>query len=124
MRQTSKILLFILTTVGFIYGLKLSYDTWMQISPCPSLGVIPACYLVTIGYLLMILSLISTSKITFYLGWFTVFLLAFVGSALETTFHNVCPRLENGLPMCYISLSITLLLLLFYRFHLRSSNGN
>ena len=123
MKKLSKAILFALTIVGFVYGFKLSYHTWTKISPCPSLGIVPACYLVTIGYFLMSLSLVS-SKVNFYIGWVLVFVLALVGSTLEVFVHNICPSLGNGFPMCYISLSISILLLLFYRLSLKSKNGS
>ena len=43
---------------GFMGGLLISYDNLMTDKSCPSLGFIPACYVVAIGYALMLIATI------------------------------------------------------------------
>ena len=97
---------------------------------CPKLGVIPACYLVFLSFLIPLLVHISqgftlsetlTKKrnIIYYL--FTGFALALatyasIGQAIGKI---QCPKTDYGLPMCYISFAIFLSLVLLKRFENR-----
>jgi len=72
--------------------------------------VIPACYLVTIGYALMALSCLLRKSGLFRVGWIPVALLAAVGSLAEVFGNEVCPRSESGTPLCYYSLAFALLI--------------
>jgi len=54
------ILLWVLLAVGFIGGLKISYAN-LTGTPCPYLGFIPICYVVTAAYLLMIVAVLVKS---------------------------------------------------------------
>ncbi|WP_409439852.1 hypothetical protein [Psychromonas sp. GE-S-Ul-11] len=105
-------------SVGLYSGVSVSYLTVTGIALCPSVINIPACYIVSIGYFLMLIATlferIKYSKWLFIIGWIPVVLLAVVGSLLEFFQGGVCPRSEMGTPLCYISLSFGVFVALLY----------
>jgi len=115
-----KVILLGLLGVGLYGALSVSYVTITGTSPCPSIGGIPACYVVLFGYSMMLLATLLhkhlKSKMIFLIGWLPVFLLAFVGSMLEISNGNTCPKNESGLPLCYVSLTLAIAVALLYFF--------
>ena len=119
------IALWILLAVGFIGGLKISYENFTG-SPCPYLGFIPICYVVTAAYGLMIVAVMIKSyaikHYAFCVGWGIAFVVALTGSVAEFTGGGgVCPTSGGGLrgeggsvPLCYASLAICLIILVLF----------
>jgi len=105
-------------SAGLYGGISVSYLTVTGIAPCPSVINIPACYLVSIGYLLMLMAALfdrkTYSKWLFIVGWTPVILLAVIGSTLELSQGGICPRSEMGTPLCYISLSFAVFVAFLY----------
>jgi len=100
--------------------IPVSYATWQSVNPCPNVGPLPACYLVTLGYLFILISSFTKQKVLFYTGWLPVFALASFGSGLEFFKSNICPKTGSGIPMCYLSLALALICLaLFTSFSLK-----
>ena len=123
---SSQISLWILLAIGLWGGVSVSYETLIGVSACPNIIGLPICYLVTIGYSLMLMSqLISlfdshnilTPKL-FYAGWGVVFAIAAMGVSFELLLTDVCPKSASGLPLCYVSFGLCILILVFYRLHL------
>jgi hypothetical protein len=114
-----RLIVFSLASMGL---LGVSRIVWAQIvhaNGCPSLGPIPACYLVMLGYLLILISTLISEKwrfTLFSLGWLPLFGLAATGTVLEIMGREVCPKAQFGLPACYFSLAI--LLIMASAFHL------
>ena len=111
------------------YGaISISYNTLTQVSPCPAVSGFPVCYLVLAGYLAMLVSLFLTKydfhKGIFYIGWFIVFLIAIVGTIYELYSGNICPRTSYGLPMCYLSLAFTLLIVFLFKYQQKLIAGS
>lgn len=83
------------------------------------LGPFPACGLVFMGYLAIVLAaLIITrpfAKWMFYTGWIPVFLLALAGVFLELTKGHVCPSGATGIPQCYYSFGMVLACLVLFK---------
>ena len=113
-----------LSVFGFIQGLTLSVDQLATGDACPSIGPLPACYLVAIAYglasvawLMRLVALSGASeekplvKTVFYAGFLPIFILAFIGSASEALGFPVCPHMANGFPKCVISLVVGLIIL-------------
>ena len=76
---------------------------------CPTLGPIPACYLVSISYAAMAVAALvwwRTLSWLFFIGAAPVILLAASGTTLELFGRPTCPLSANGLPLCYISLAV------------------
>lgn len=107
-----KIILWCLLGVGLYGAFSVSYTTMTGTSPCPSIVGIPACFVVFMGYSLMLIAaLINTHRHAgkcFLAGWIPVFLLAFVGSMFEIGNGNTCPKSSFGLALCYVSLAFAM----------------
>jgi hypothetical protein len=106
-----------LVVLGLWSGGRLSYSQYQSGEACPILGAVPACYIAFVGYLMMALALaVTTAKLEvnlswmFWLGLLAAGGLALVGSGLELAKGNVCPRAFGWLPMCYISLTMSIVI--------------
>ncbi|MGH1478024.1 MAG: hypothetical protein ACRBM6_04725 [Geminicoccales bacterium] len=107
---------FILTvTASVLYGLApVVINQWHAGNACPTLGAIPACYLVMICYVAMAVSAVMAPRRLswlFLLGWLPVFLLALTGSTMEILGRETCPQSPTGIPMCYYSFLIASMLI-------------
>jgi|GEM_PF-2370482 len=91
---------------------------WTGGNGCPTIGPVPACYVVALCYAAMgLAALINPFRfnLLFWLGWSPVFLLALSGSVLEVSGTPTCPIAPGGTPMCFYSLALaTLLAPVFY----------
>lgn len=105
-RNITKVILWGLLALGLYGAINVSYSTVTGESPCPSVGGVYICYIVLTGYIMMVAALFITTYKTaiFYIGWFIVFAIALLGTFLEITQGNACPRSSSGLPLCYVSL--------------------
>jgi len=127
-RTFNNIALWVLLFIGFAYAVMVSFRN-LTGDPCPSIGPVPACYLVLISYALMILSLIVNRNggkhYLFAAGWGVAFIFAALGSALEffTPGGGVCPSSSGGalqgtstggVPMCYVSLALLVIILILF----------
>jgi hypothetical protein len=100
-----------LAFLGAFAAFDISYAQWTGTAACPSLGIVPACYVVLAGYGLILLSDILLSRVIFLIGWIPVFLLAAGGSISELLFTTpVCPRTKSGIPQCYLSLALVIII--------------
>lgn len=76
---------------------------------CPNLGLIPACYVVSLAYLAMAFAASigwRKARWLFFAGAAPVILLAITGTTLELSGRPTCPRSDTGWPLCYISLMV------------------
>ena len=108
-----KVILLVLLSIGLYGALSVSYLTVTGIAPCPSVANIPACFIVTIGYFLMLVATLFNNKLNakwlFIIGWLPVVLLALVGSLLEFSQGDICPKSSMGIALCYVSLSFAIM---------------
>lgn len=80
---------------------------------CPTLGPLPICYLVLLGYVLVLMSALLGRRLFkpfFYIGWLPVFAMALMGAIVHTFVGEICPVDGNGLPQCYVSLGLAVTL--------------
>ncbi len=107
-----KVILLGLLIVSLYGAISVSYLTVTGIAPCPEVVNIPACFIVTLGYFLMFIATLFNNKKNvkwlFISGWIPVFLLALVGSALELSQGDICPKSSMGIALCYVSLSFAI----------------
>lgn len=92
----------------------ISLAHWHAGNACPHLGPVPACYLVMVCYAAMGIAALFWNKSfnwLFYAGAIPVILMALVGTMLEITGLPTCPRSDTGLPLCYISLFVGVMML-------------
>ncbi len=82
---------------------------------CPKLFSLPACYLVLIAYILVLISTYikkhSIQKTYFYLGSVSILLMAIWFTYSQLSGVQDCPVLL-GIPLCYASLIMAIVLIL------------
>ena len=112
-----RIVIIALGTLGLwgVSGIAVAH--WVGETPCPTIGLIPACYIILIGYGLILLSTFPHAKkslVLFLIGWVPVVTLALVGVIGEITSMLHCPHAEIGIPKCYFSAALGLVIGLLY----------
>ena len=105
--------------MGLWGALSVSYTTITGTARCPDLVIIPICYLISIGYLsILVAQIVSPQKLKrrlFYPAWTLVFLVAVSGTGFEIAVGNTCPRNSSGVPLCYFSLALSISIIFFYQ---------
>ncbi|MEP1383867.1 MAG: hypothetical protein ABJK64_08715 [Paraglaciecola sp.] len=93
--------------------------TFTKEAPCPNALGVPICYIVSLGYLVMFVSSLllkyRLARKLFYVGWVSVFVIAIVGVVSEILIGNVCPINNSGIPLCYLSLAVSVIIVILYR---------
>ncbi len=83
-------------------------------SGCPTIGAIPICAIVLAGYVLVMAAAILPKGVrapVFFTGWTPVAALAAVGVTLELITGDICPKTPGGIPQCYLSAALALIVL-------------
>jgi hypothetical protein len=96
---------------------SISVDHWTGRMPCPTIGFFPACYIIFLGYGLILMSTyprLKKSLLVFLLGWTPVITLALTGVIGELTSTLHCPHSETGIPKCYFSAAMALFIGFLY----------
>ncbi len=86
---------------------------------CAVVGFLPTCYLLFAGYLAIGLSVTMNSRKSqwfFYPGWLVVLLLALFNSISQLLGEQVCAKSLFSVYNCYVSLAVSIVLLLAYRY--------
>jgi hypothetical protein len=99
-----------LCTAGLFGVAAIAYRHATGTAPCPTLGLVPACYVVLLGYALAGASVFARVGIRtplFATGWVPVFGLALMGSSMEVLGYGACPRSADDIPACFYSLALT-----------------
>ena len=112
-----RLLLAAIAMVGVVGVFPIVQKQFLGTAACPALGPVPACYLVFVGYALIVVSAFASKKyrfLTFAVGWVPLFVLALTGSGLELFGQAACPRSSGGTPTCYLSLGLLSLLIVIY----------
>lgn len=92
-------------------------NEWRGLDACPKVGPLPACYAVAVCYAAMGIAVVAAPRRLawlFLLGWVPVFALAATGTGLEVLGQPTCPVSPAGIPLCYVSLAVALVLLPAY----------
>ena len=108
----------LLASIGVLGVGRISINHWTGEASCPMIGPLPACYIILIGYSLIVLSMyphVQKALVLFLIGWAPVMLLALTGVVGELTGVLQCPHLEIGIPQCYISAALALIIGLIAR---------
>lgn len=105
----------LLTSIYVLFSIiPISVSQLREGGACPILAGVPACYVVTVAYSLIAVGTLATFNMArwLYLAGITPIVgLASAGSALEWFGVPTCPRSPSGLPLCYASLILGLILL-------------
>lgn len=117
--KLSTILFFLIVIVLLIAingSLSLSIIEFNKKNVCPKIIGIPACYLVLMFFVLTLVAHILQSTFSTNLWFYGFvgfpFLMALGGTLTELSGTVICPRTPGGIPMCYISLGMCILLIL------------
>ena len=117
-----RLTILLLGGVGFFGVGSISLAHWSGESSCPTIGSLPACYLILVGYGLILVSLFVKPKVSFFtflIGWIPVISLALIGVVGDLTSTVSCPSSEIGIPKCYFSAALSLAIGLLYWKHRR-----
>lgn len=99
--------------IGLFFSLYLVVSEIFNSGICPKIFGIPACYIVLLAFILVIISnffKIFLNYLIFYMGWFIGFILALWFSFSQIVHIDNCPLLFE-IPMCYLSLIIFIIIL-------------
>lgn len=105
--------IFLLASIGALGVGRISVIHWTGEASCPMISSLPACYIILIAYSLIVLSMyprLQRAPIVFLVGWVPVTTLALSGVVGELTGLLQCPHLENGIPQCFISAILALII--------------
>lgn len=111
-----------LAMLGLSGVAPIAFQQFTSAGACPALGLIPACYMVLVGYALIGISVLVRAKwrsVVFAAGWIPLFGLALTGTILELSGQNVCPKSTHGIPACFLSLGLLFVILLVFALQLR-----
>ena len=118
----------VLTCVVVLSGIiPISFTHFQTGDACPTLGFIPACYLVSICYAAMALAALVWWRRLIWLflaGATPVILLDALGTTFELFGKPTCPLSDAGLPLCYLSFAIGCSILLAYSLVVLIENEN
>lgn len=116
-----RLALYGLVAFGVWSGGRLSYIHYLSGEACPILRVVPACYIAFAGYLIMAFTLIALRvkpelNVTtlFWTGLLIAGGLALLGSGFELVKGDICPKAFGRLPMCYVSLALSVVIGVLY----------
>lgn len=101
-----RIILNLLLILATVQSGILSLDQFQHPGACPSIGPVPACYLVFGSFLLALIGSLGRYNTAFYIGLGFPTLLAAYASVGEIFGFVECPQTASGIPMCYLSLSL------------------
>ena len=107
-------ILFIVICLGLLGATRLSYVTVTGGVACPGVMGFPACYIIFLAYASMLLAFLqkkrSWSRSVFATGLAVATGFALSASLIEVFREGTCPSSANGIPLCYLSLALCLLI--------------
>ncbi len=124
-----KTLFYWLTTAVLLFAIygagSLSINDFNGVITCPKVVGIPVCYIVLLFFVLGMLAHFTTR--TWSAKAFIVLIsipgvVAFFASIAELGVQHVCPKTASGIPMCFISLGLCSVILLFKYFSLKKTS--
>lgn len=121
-----RLLLVTLSLAGVAVVLPIVQKQITATAPCPTLGPVPACYLVLLGYILIVVSALLVPRYrfrTFAVGWVPLFVLALMASGVELFAEDTCPQTSGGVPTCFVSLGLLSLIAVMYGLERRNDAG-
>ena len=114
---TARLVVVGLCTIGLLGVAPIAFRQATGTAPCPALGLVPACYVVLLGYAMIGASAFVGVRLRtplFAAGWMPVFGLALTGSSMEVLGYEACPRGADNIPTCFFSLALTIALIVAF----------
>lgn len=106
-----------ISAIGLFGAAAITFEHATGIESCPTLGPVPACYVVLLGYGLTGASMFVVVRLRtalFVAGWLPVFGLALVGSSMQVLGLVQCPNSTSGTPGCFLSLMLAISLIVSF----------
>ena len=100
--------------IGTLSVLPVAIRQWTGEAACPGLGFLPICYVILLAYSAMLISVVlrgTYQAILLFSGWIPVAGFALVGTVLEISGHETCPKALGNVPACNYSLGLSILVL-------------
>ncbi|WP_432410872.1 hypothetical protein [Rasiella sp. SM2506] len=109
-------ILHIIITILLIIGLYGSGGlVWNEIETgngCPKIWIIPACVIVMLCFLIpLIVHLLKKYNTIYFLFTGLALIIAIIASAMQFNGLGECPKHDSGIPMCYLSFVLFLILI-------------
>jgi len=101
---------------GVLGVMPIAYNQLQGVA-CPKLGSVPACFVVLVAYVLIVAAAFLRQPWRGYVfipAWLVVFAIAAIATGLELFTPNTCPAAKIGIPACFLSLAMALLLATAY----------
>ena len=115
--MTARVVVAGFCVIGLFGIVPITYQHATGTVSCPMLGIVPACYVVTLAYSLAgasMLVVVGLRSTLFLAGWIPIFGLALLGSSMQVLGNEACPRSIGNIPGCYLSLTLTISLMLAF----------
>ncbi len=107
-------IIYILLIIGILVSGNLLINEMINEGVCPKIGTIPACYFVFASFAIpFVLHLFKMWNIVFFLFIGAAFSLAIIASLGQIMGRIECPKTDLGIPKCYISFVLLLVILFF-----------
>jgi phosphatidylserine synthase len=74
---------------------------------CPKIWIIPACVIILVCFLIPFVShILKKWNKLYFVFTGTALIIAIIASIMQVTGKGECPKIDNGIPMCYLSFLI------------------
>ncbi|MEO9512196.1 MAG: hypothetical protein ABJN84_13455 [Flavobacteriaceae bacterium] len=91
---------------------------------CPKFGVVPACAIILLCFILPFIShILKKWNAIYFLFTGLAALIALIASVMQLLGNAECPKTDSGIPMCYLSLLIFITLITLKKLHLNHANN-
>ncbi len=111
--RAAKGMVSLLALVGLTGVAGIAWQHLTGQASCPMLGPLPACYVILVGYVLIVVSPFLGGPLAlrvFLIGLAPVLGLALAGILGELTHRLRCPHTGSGIPKCYLSAALSIAL--------------
>lgn len=116
----------IVAAIGLVGVAAISYGQFTGASECPNVGEIRICYIILACYSAVFFSVFvrgTGKRWLFWPGWIGIFAPAAFGSSMEIAGNDTCPRSGTGIPTCYFSLLMAVVIIVLYLMATRRPNS-
>jgi len=117
-------LLIILLSIGIIGAGGLVLDEIQTGNGCPKIGIIPACVIVLICFIIPLIShILKKWNVLYFFFTGLALAIAVFASIMQLLNKGECPKLDSGMPMCYVSFIIFLTLIILKIVYIKNNQN-
>lgn len=103
-KKITRFSIYILFIIWIFGSWSLALDEFSEWHICPTLLNIPACYIIFLCFIVLLVLFIFKKDIYFYTVAFFPISVALYGTISQIFWNIECPKTESWIPMCFISL--------------------